>query len=828
MPISDRFNLAASRSRLLAVAPLTCLLLAQPLCAQAPSALARAELQRRAANAAEAQELLKKGDESYKAAKWADAVSAYTGARDLLPDAPATAELRDIATERLVQASVELARKQGRLGDAKGGNATLDKVLAADVAPGDPSAREMSEHLNDPIRTNPAGTLEHTKDVDEVRLLLYKAEGFANLGDFNKAGMVYEDVLRVDPYNKAARRGMEFVVQHEADYARAAHDEARAAMLAEGDGAWELRVRPSTPFPSGPVPGDNFTGDTQMLLSNKLDRLIVPMLDFGGVSIQEALDYLRAQSVQLDTFETDPAKKGVNFVFESGGDPAIAAKVAAVPITLQLKNVPLSEALRYICEITRTTYAPHEWAVVVRPLGSASSDMITRTYRVPPDFLSSGGSAAGGEGELDPFAEDKAGEGLLSKKMDAETALKNLGVTFPEGATANFNGGNSTLRVINTVENHGLVEQIAAQAASTQPTMVMVQVRMIKTQERTLKELGFDWLLSDFSLGGNSSSPGITAMHLSGGTSNPANLSDVALQPGEFFRNAITSGNRSGDEAVTGDAIDDRILEEAQGFSPGTARAPGILRANGILNNTNLTALMRGLAQKKGVDLVISPYTATRSGQQSTIEIVREFIYPTEYEPPELPNTIGSGVDIDFDTGDIFETAPPITPITPATPTSFETRNVGVVLDVLPTVSADRHYVDLALKPNVTDFDGFINYGTPITSPAPDNGLGGSFAAAITGQRVVLTDNKILMPVFSVMKTETNLTIRDGTTLVIGGMIQERIQKVQDKTQLLGDLPIVGRLFQNEAYAPTRTAIVFLVTVKVLDPTGETPTPSDN
>jgi type II secretory pathway component GspD/PulD (secretin) len=34
---------------------------------------------------------------------------------------------------------------------------------------------------------------------------------------------------------------------------------------------------------------------------------------------------------------------------------------------------------------------------------------------------------------------------------------------------------------------------------------------------------------------------------------------------------------------------------------------------------------------------------------------------------------------------------------------------------------------------------------------------------------------------------------------------------------------VVGRLFRNEGYAPVRTAIVFLVTVKVLDPSGETP-----
>jgi hypothetical protein len=51
--------------------------------------------------------------------------------------------------------------------------------------------------------------------------------------------------------------------------------------------------------------------------------------------------------------------------------------------------------------------------------------------------------------------------------------------------------------------------------------------------------------------------------------------------------------------------------------------------------------IMRGLAQKKGTDLMTAPSVTARSGQKATIEIIREFIYPTEYEPPELPNSVG-------------------------------------------------------------------------------------------------------------------------------------------------------------------------------------------
>lgn len=821
MPISDRFPSAAvSRARLLALAPATCLLLSLPVAAQQPSALAQAELQRRAVKATEAQELLKKGDEAYEAGRWADAVAAYTGARDLLPAAPATAALRSAATERLVQASVEQARHQRRLGDVEGAGKTVDRVLDDSVAPGHGAALEMREQLDDPIRTNPALDSEHTADVEEVRLLLYKAEGFANLGEYDMASRVYEDVLRVDPANKAARRGMEVVAQHRADYARAAYDHTRATMLAEVDGAWELRVRPTEGVPPELTPTDG-GGTGRILLSNKLERIVLPVVDFSGVNLREALDFLRQQSIELDTLELDPAQRGINFVLEIGGpDSEVGKKILETEINLQLKNVPMSQVLKYINDITRTVHVAQEFAVALRPAGADSTEMITRTYQVPPDFLTSGGAAGGGEAADDPFAEDAGNrEGLIPQRLTAEEVLKQQGVAFPEGATANYNSGGSTLQVRNTAVNHALVEEIVAAITATEPAMVLVEVRMIKTQQRVLKELGFDWLLGEFSLGGSGLTPGAPAGVLSGGALNPANLSDVALAPGDYFRRALTAGNRSGNEAIIGDSIDDLLLEQSQGFSRGSARAPGILWANGKLNNTDLTMLMRGLDRKKGVDLVASPATVTRSGQQSTIEIIRELIYPTEYEPPELPNTISTPALVDLDTGEVEVGQPPLVPITPSTPTSFETRAVGVVLDVLPTVSADRHYVDLALKPSVTDFDGFINYGTPITSPAP-SGFGG-FGGLGSSEPVEVTSNEILMPVFSVMRTETNLTVADGSTIVIGGMLQEKLQKVEDKTKILGDLPVVGRMFQSHAYAPVRTAVVFLVTVKVVDPTGK-------
>ena len=61
----------------------------------------------------------------------------------------------------------------------------------------------------------------------------------------------------------------------------------------------------------------------------------------------------------------------------------------------------------------------------------------------------------------------------------------------------------------------------------------------------------------------------------------------------------------------------------------------------GLFSDGQVQMIMRGLAQKKGADIMTAPSVTAQSGQKATIEIIREFIYPTEYEPPELPNQVG-------------------------------------------------------------------------------------------------------------------------------------------------------------------------------------------
>ncbi|RYD65647.1 MAG: hypothetical protein EOP83_06955, partial [Verrucomicrobiaceae bacterium] len=335
----------------------------------------------------EAQILLGKGDEAYTSGRYAEAVEAYAGARDLIPDDAVTAELRAAATERYAQASVEHARVLSRKGDVAGAKAAVDKVLADSVAPKNPGALNFRAQLDDPIRTNPALTAEHAKNVDEVRRGLYTAEGAYNLGDFNKSKATYEKVLRTDPTNTAARRGMEKVATAKSDYQQSAYDHARAEMLSQVDSQWELQPPVEGLEPTLTDPGAGIIGGEVISVRNKLDRIIIPKIALDQSTLDEALDFLRLRSSENDQLELDPARKGINFNVNLGASNSPeATRVRNIRFDLQLTNVPVSQVLKYLTELTKTSFTTDDFAVIITPLGSSSAELITRSYRVPPDL----------------------------------------------------------------------------------------------------------------------------------------------------------------------------------------------------------------------------------------------------------------------------------------------------------------------------------------------------------------------------------------------------------------------------------------------------------
>jgi general secretion pathway protein D len=160
-------------------------------------------------------------------------------------------------------------------------------------------------------------------------------------------------------------------------------------------------------------------------------------------------------------------------------------------------------------------------------------------------------------------------------------------------------------------------------------------------------------------------------------------------------------------------------------------------------------------------------------------------------------------------------------------------RPLGVELEVQPTIGPDGYTIDLNLSPRVTEFDGFINYGSPIYVTAREitSGLEAATAGltSIVGtvtrlgrqSTVLVSENTINQPVFSVRQVTTQVTVYDGQTVVLGGLMREDVQKVEDKTPIIGDIPLVGRLFRTSADQHIKRNLIMFVTANLIDPAGQ-------
>jgi general secretion pathway protein D len=142
-----------------------------------------------------------------------------------------------------------------------------------------------------------------------------------------------------------------------------------------------------------------------------------------------------------------------------------------------------------------------------------------------------------------------------------------------------------------------------------------------------------------------------------------------------------------------------------------------------------------------------------------------------------------------------------------------------VTLEVEPIVGGDATTIDLNLIPQVVEFEGFINYGSPINAVGVNTVSAGT-ASITTTRPVELTAKVINQPVFSTRKVTTSVSVYDGQTVVIGGLMREDVQKTEDKVPIIGDIPLVGRAFRTNTEQHTKKNLVIFVTAKIITPAG--------
>ena len=126
------------------------------------------------------------------------------------------------------------------------------------------------------------------------------------------------------------------------------------------------------------------------------------------------------------------------------------------------------------------------------------------------------------------------------------------------------------------------------------------------------------------------------------------------------------------------------------------------------------------------------------------------------------------------------------------TATNLTFIDIGVKLFVTPTINKDG-FVTMKIKPEVSSNSGTYSYGD-VTAPTT-------------------------VPIVSTTQAETSITVKDGTTIIIGGLISDQRTNKVNKIPFLGDIPVAGQAFRNTQKEVQKQELVVFLTPHIV--TGE-------
>src|SRR5262245_38827406 len=299
-----------------------------PAIAQNADNIAEREVHRRQAAIPAGEAALARGKSALRSRNYTVAYQEFKTAIAYLPDAVVSGRAHDEAADGACKSGSVLAEARIAQGDYAGAEAILNEILTH-YDPNCRKAQELASNIRQPGYFNKSLDAGFINKVEEVKRLLAEADGYYQSGQYDKAMKSYDRVLALDPYNTAARRGQERVNNTKYQYGEEAYNETRSRALWKVEEAWQQPVRKYGavgPAADNKGRGIETRGTAQM--TNKLNSIIIPHIEFRDTTIREAIDFLREQAT-----ENDPSGQGVNIVLRLVPLGQIAPLSAPVPPT---------------------------------------------------------------------------------------------------------------------------------------------------------------------------------------------------------------------------------------------------------------------------------------------------------------------------------------------------------------------------------------------------------------------------------------------------------------------------------------------------------------
>jgi general secretion pathway protein D len=540
-------------------------------------------------------------------------------------------------------------------------------------------------------------------------------------------------------------------------------------------------------------------GDSDIVFRDRLSKIIFPRVAFSDTDVSAALNQLKKRSKEYDP---DNKEVEINFAMPSDWSRTV---------TLNLTNMPLDEIIRYICLLTGLEYRIEGNSILVSD--NAASELRTMKIQVSgkvfSDVLATEG---GGEAAARPAAGDGGGDGgALGGGDDAmgggagisTAAFSNPTpeqwynfftrhlITFPDGWKISSDVHAHTLSVTSNSSCLLEIKELLSQKTMQDEKMVMIEIRALEISETDCQELGFNWnfgaLVShNMTSTGNLIDTTRTGWKFGQG-SNTKNGSDdsTALS---MVRSAATVTGLANSAVVNDWNIFPSLFGSHKWFGSDTP--------------VDLRLTINAMAQNQRVETLSAPKLLTIDGTEASIRVGKTYYFPESWDTLEIDS------NSDGDSGLYSYT------ITVPTPDiDKDGKSLGVYLAASSQVQPDNETIRLHLKPEITAYLG------------QDNGDGRydvnvyaiDFNNYEASEEYLLFKFPIWRPRISRRSLDIWVDVKDGEPVVIGGIVDNSSVNRTDKIPILGDLPLIGRIFQSQAENTKKQNLVMFVTARQID-----------
>ncbi|MDD3948459.1 MAG: hypothetical protein PHT43_03225 [Anaerolineaceae bacterium] len=643
----------------------------------------------------------------------------------------------------------------------------------------------------------------------KVAELTIQVQTLRNEGKLRDALQVLDQILEIDPGNFWAQ-DTKYYLERRATLSET-HDTMEdlevqsmrmAASVRKAEVPWYVLIRYPKDWAELTAGRKQYTegmadaeGDRQ--LREKLEMNIAK-LKCPGESFEDVINFLREYS-------------GANFYVNWRALEAAGIERTAT-VTLDLKNVTLRKALELLLSdvgggATELGYVMSSGVITISTQEELNKDKQTRVYQISdlihrtPNFigervkvnaigstLSSNSSSSGGGSSEDLFGdeEDSTETGREEANMTKGEAIQRLIDLIkstidpnnwrPDGEIGSISTFNGNLVITQTPDNHRRIESLIAKLRETKTIQVSVESRFIVVNTGFLSQIGVD-LDFYFNLNGTQSGNYIHPINYGPGYESGVAGAGYEENYTRSTSNAVYNKGWSPIGVQNNSAPFTNLLTTSTSVPNGLGQAisgsgagPAMAIAGTFLDDIQVDFLITATQAHQNTRNLTAPRVTLHNGQRAYVSVQRSLGYISGIEWVVSENAAAPNPEISY------------------VPT-------GAMLDVDVTVSHDRRYVTMTLRPqviNLIDMRSIEVYSTN----------GGS--------------SPIELPEIELQDIQTTVTIPDGGTLLIGGQKLSGEVEREMGVPVISKIPVVNRAFTNKGKIRDEQTLLILIKPKII------------